>query len=301
MHSFPHTPKIKVAVSSLVRSQLELDVEDYGLRGIGDLCNRILAGYQEFPLPVAIKSDELFKNAAPIQFLLHRRNARFQNFADAQALRLAPLCRYYFEQYADLPRCRREIFVKSVEVQALILAMKSRATVTLNYRGKTRLCSPCFLAFSKAQMRAYVVVYEPDCSKQKLRSFQTLRIAAIDAVAPGTVDSAFHLQDWEISHQAEIFHEHFDPYLCYGEQVKVRFTPEGKKKLNRIVTNRPEVVEKNNDVYTFTCSELLAQRYFGQFFNEAEILEPTSLRLWFYEKFNAARLQYDHSNKRDNT
>lgn len=292
----PHsqnTQKIKVAVSSLVRSQLELDADDYGLRGVGDLCNRILKGYPEFPVPAKMKTEELFKTAPPIQFSLHRDNARFRNFADAQAIHLAPLCRYYFEQYMNLPRCRRELFIKSAEVRALREAMDSKASVTLSYRGEACRCSPCFIAFSRAQARAYAVVYEPGRSPEKMKSFRALRIAAIEAVAPGVQGSAFHLEEWELSHQADLFREHFDPYLCYGEEVKVRLTPEGEHMLSRIVTNRPELKEKQGNIHLFTCSELLARRYFGQFLDEAEILEPAALRTWFLDKFAAARARYE--------
>ena len=37
--------KIKVASSHLLRSQMELDVEDYGLKGIGDLCKHLVTVY----------------------------------------------------------------------------------------------------------------------------------------------------------------------------------------------------------------------------------------------------------------
>ena len=68
--------KIKVAVSHLLRSQMELDAEDYGLKSLSDLCNRILARYAEFapPDPTKIGADDtLYKNVPPLQFSLNQQ------------------------------------------------------------------------------------------------------------------------------------------------------------------------------------------------------------------------------------
>jgi len=295
MNTINASQKIKVAVPSLVREQLLLDVNDYGLRGIGELCNIILCGYAELRAPEkdsALPDDSIFKNAPPLQFSLHKGNARFRNFADAHALRLAPLCRHYFEEYVNLPRARRELFIKSAEMGCISDAIRNRAAVTLSYHGKQRHCSPCFIAFSKAQARAYLVIYEPGHDKDPLKCFCALRLACVKDVAIGDAGTAFHQNDFALSKRAKELEEHFDPYLCYGEMVKVRLTDEGEKMLARIATNRPETISNEYGVYTFVCSQLLAQRYFGQFLAEAEILEPATLREWFKKKLAESVARY---------
>lgn len=63
--------KIKVAVSHLLRTQMELDIEDYGLKGFGDLCNRILAHYADFPEPNAtVNEDILYKTGRSVTVFL---------------------------------------------------------------------------------------------------------------------------------------------------------------------------------------------------------------------------------------
>ena len=77
--------KIKVAASHLLRSQIELDLEDYGLKSLSDLCNKILASYAEFtpPDPSKIGTDDtLYKNVAPLQFSLNQAGESFANFAN---------------------------------------------------------------------------------------------------------------------------------------------------------------------------------------------------------------------------
>lgn len=322
--------KIKVAVSHLLRSQMELDAEDYGLKSLSDLCNRILARYAEFapPDPTRIGADDtLYKNVPPLQFSLNQAGESFANFANSftknAGTKIATLCRYYFECYVNMPRGKRECFIFRDELDKLNAAAESRTNVSLTYRGERKCVSPCFLAFSPSQVRAYVVVCDDkvECATAGAR-FHSLRLCHIRGVAPDTASKAFHCENFELSHQAEVFREHFDPFLCYGQQVKVRLTEDGAKRYNKLTTNRPKVIARvdesgsaqadatetscNNKMpagnnarpdcaevnsagtYTFECSEKLAKVYFPQFLNDADILAPRELRLWFKEQFEKA-------------
>lgn len=320
--------KIKVAVSHLLRSQMELDAEDYGLKSLSDLCNRILAHYAEFtpPDPTRIGADDtLYKNVPPLQFTLNQPGESFANFANSFAknvgTKIAPLCRYYFECYVNMPRGKRECFIFRDELDKLTAAAESRTNVSLTYRGERKCVSPCFLAFSPSQVRAYVVVCDDkvECAAAGAR-FHSLRLCHIRGVAPDTASKAFHCENFELSRQAEVFREHFDPFLCYGQSIKVKLTEEGAKRYNKLTTNRPKVIAKectdvsdtatatscNNKMpagnnarpdcaevngagtYTFECSEKLAKVYFPQFLSDADVLAPRELRLWFKEEFEKA-------------
>lgn len=319
--------KIKVAVSHLLRSQMELDAEDYGLKSLSDLCNRILARYAEFTPPDPTKigaNDTLYKNVPPLQFSLNQAGESFANFANSftknAGTKIATLCRYYFECYVNMPRGKRECFIFRDSLDKLTSAAEARENVNLTYRDKTKHVSPCFLAFSPSQVRAYMVVCDDSVDSPAAARFHSLRLCHIRGVAPDTASKAFHCEDFELSHQAEVFHEHFDPFLCYGQSVKVKLTEEGAKRYNKLTTNRPKVIAKertdvddtetatscNNRMpagnnarpdcaevngagtYTFECSEKLAKVYFPQFLSDADILEPRELRLWFKEEFEKA-------------
>ena len=308
--------KIKVAVSNLLRSQMELDVEDYGLKSLSDLCNRILARYAEFTPPDPTKmgpDDTLYKNVPSLQFSLNQYGESFANFANSFAknagTKIAALCRYYFESYVNMPRGKRECFIFRDSLDKLTSAAEVHANVNLTYRDKPKHVSPCFLAFSPSQVRAYVVVCDDCIDAPAAARFHSLRLCHIKGVALETGSEAFHCQKFELSRQAETFREHFDPFLCYGQQVKVKLTEEGAKRYNKLTTNRPKVIavesegnkmsaEKNAHlefaevngagVYTFECSEKLAKVYFPQFLSDADILEPRDLRLWFKEAFEKA-------------
>ena len=308
--------KIKVAVSHLLRSQMELDVEDYGLKSLSDLCNRILARYAEFtpPDPTKIGTDDtLYKNVPPLQFTLNQSGESFANFANSftknAGTKIATLCRYYFECYVNMPRGRRECFIFRDSLDKLTNSIEAHENVNLTYRDKPKHVSPCFLAYSPSQVRTYVVVCDDNIDSPAATRFHSLRLCHIKGVAPETGSEAFHCQKFELSRQAETFHEHFDPFLCYGQQVKVKLTEEGAKRYNKLTTNRPKVIAVESDgnktpaeksarlncnevngagVYIFECSEKLAKVYFPQFLNDADILAPRDLRLWFKEEFEKA-------------
>lgn len=293
--------KIKVAIPHLLRTQLEMDVEDYGLKGIGDLCNRILAQYAEFPEPAAITNDDvMYKTVAPLQFSLSKSGESFASFANSQDAPTATLCRHYFECYVNQPRGKRECFIFDESLYKLKQAIKNRVNVNLLYRGEHKNVAPCFIAFSPSQVRAYIVVCDSDTSKSVPQRFHSLRLCHIKGVALDTKSEAFHCKSFELSHQADLYREHFDPFLCYGQNIKVFLTEKGAERYNRITTNRPKIIAKDGEEcsevnstgnYTFECSEKLAKIYFPQFLSEAEILEPRELRLWFKEQFdNAAKV-----------
>lgn len=291
-----------------MRSQLELDVEDYGIKSLSDLCNRILARYGEFTPPDPTKlgaDDTLYKNVAPLQFTLNQHCESFSNYANSLAksagIKIATLCRYYFESYVNLPRGKRECFIFRENLDKLTNAINGRENVNLTYRGLAKNVSPCFLAFSPSQVRAYVVVCDDRIDAPAATRFHSLRLCYIRGVAADLGSSAYHCENFELSRQAEEFREHFDPFLCYGQQVKVRLTEDGAARYNRLTTNRPKVIAFDGSEcvgvngagdYTFECSEKLAKVYFPQFLGEAEILAPRELRLWFMEQFEKARGVY---------
>ncbi len=298
--------KIKVAIPTTIRNQLELDISDYGLKGVGDLCNYIIAHREDLPKSSENKDfkrecNELFKNSSPLQFTLHKSNIDFAKYANAKGAKLASICRHYIEQYISLPRGKRELFIKKVELIKIENAIKNKRNITLFYRGKHNIVSPCFIASSPAQVRSYLVVYDGS-------SFMAYRICHIKNVNIEDCE-AFHTKSNLLFKKAEDFREHFDPFLCYGQELRVSLTKEGVQLYKRATTNRPKILKAPNESkrqkdesinfaleneipgeYTMECSPELAKVYFPQFLDTAEIITPTILRNYFRQRFlNAAK------------
>ncbi len=101
-------------------------------------------------------------------------------------------------------------------------------------------------------------------------------------------------QDKYDSGYIEEIQANFDPFLSFRKEIKVRLTPKGKEHYDLILTNKPKMKEYDGDIYTFYCSDENAKIYFPHFYDEAEILEPLELRIWFKGKIENMRKKYDY-------
>ena len=66
--------------------------------------------------------------------------------------------------------------------------------------------------------------------------------------------------------------------MSYKNRVKVKFTEKGLELYEKVLNNRPRLLNKDNNIYIFECDNKLAMVYFAQFFSLIEILEPQELR-----------------------
>lgn len=187
--------------------------------------------------------------------------------------------RTLFYKYATLPLFEREKILYDKNFQLLEGSIANNQRIIIQTKNRTRKLEPYFI--KQSEEFSYVFGY---CfTKEEYRVF---RISNIDNIS--TVNEKI-----EYKNEEEIFniYKNFDPFLSYGKEVKVRFTPYGKIKYNTIISNRPKLLSQQDNIYVFECSEKKAQVYFPQFFTEVEILEPESLRQWYRNKLEEA-LEY---------
>ena len=62
--------------------------------------------------------------------------------------------------------------------------------------------------------------------------------------------------------------------------------------MNNLKVNRPKLIQESGDIFDFEASEEQIKRYFSYFLDDAEIIEPKSLREWFKKKFKNALKNY---------
>ena len=72
--------------------------------------------------------------------------------------------------------------------------------------------------------------------------------------------------------------ENFNPFLSFGNEVKVKFTSEGEKYYKQVMSNRPKLKRIEEDIYIFEANSYQAMLYFAGFMEMVEILEPLDLR-----------------------
>ncbi|MGL5098835.1 MAG: WYL domain-containing protein, partial [Fusobacteriaceae bacterium] len=60
--------------------------------------------------------------------------------------------------------------------------------------------------------------------------------------------------------------------------IKVKFTEEGKKYYEKVISNRPKLKRREEEIYIFEANDYQAMLYFAGFMDMVEILEPLNLR-----------------------
>lgn len=79
-----------------------------------------------------------------------------------------------------------------------------------------------------------------------------------------------------------------DPFIERCTIIKLKLTNNGQQMYERITSNRPNYIEKNENIFTFNCSEDRVYIYFLKFGKEVEIIEPISLRERFKREYMEA-------------
>lgn len=79
------------------------------------------------------------------------------------------------------------------------------------------------------------------------------------------------------------------------KEIHVRLTKAGIEKYNSQVYMRPAFIKEktNGNEYFFYCTERQAENYFFKFGEDAEIISPESLRLWFKDMYKSASMIYE--------
>ena len=283
--------KIKVQIGALVYSQILMDVEDYALRSPSALYTHLCAlGIGNLPGSFSTVPEEDSMPQESVSFTLPPAVAApFVEACMERSIGAAAAVRSLLYTYAGLARCKREEMVRCVEVRWLMGAITNGQKVELSYRGVPCTMEPCFLAHSQGMGRSYLVAYDP-----ARKDFRCLRLAYIHSVDV-LRSAASYRKDPRLAGRAKDLKRHFDPFLSYGQKIKIRLTAVGAEQMRRAATNRPacDMEGLKAGVHEFQCSPLQAQIYFAAFLDEAEILDPESLREWFAQKMRRAAALYN--------
>ena len=180
-----------------------------------------------------------------------------------------------FFTYINNLRFKREEIIFNNTFKQIREAIKNNKKVGIKYHSTARIINPYFIEVSSKENRAYLFCY---CEKNE--DFRNYRISDIENI--WNLQKEIHIKDKDY---IEAIKKNFDPFLSYGNFIKIRMTEEGKALYERVNQNRPKLVKEEGDIYTFECSEKLAKVYFAQFYDDIEIIEPESLRESFKENF----------------
>lgn len=253
---------------------------------VSDFMNEIITGDSEyFKLPVGRIGNIIFKyymdkdlnkvelgnfSGEVIQFNLNKKNEEiFMDTLIRNKVEIeAEYWRNIFFTYINNLRYKREEILFENKFKDIREAIKIEKKIKIKYHKYIRLVNPYFIKVSDSENRSYLFCY---CEKNN--DYRNYRISEIEEI-------------WLTNEKNEIrdkkyidnVRKNFDPFLSYKNRVKVKFTEKGIELYEKVLANRPRLIEEKDGIYTFECDNKLAMIYFAQFYSEIKILEPEELK-----------------------
>jgi len=253
---------------------------------VSDFMNEIITGDSEyFKLPVGRIGNIIFKyymdkdlnkvelgnfSGEIIQFNLNKKNEEI--FIDTlirnKIQTEAEYWRNIFFTYINNLRYKREEILFENKFKDMKEKMMLQKKIKIKYHKYIRLVNPYFIKVSDSENRSYLFCY---CEKNN--DYRNYRISEIEEI-------------WLTNEKNEIrdkkyiddVRKNFDPFLSYKNRVKVKFTEKGIELYEKVLANRPRLIEEKDGIYTFECDNKLAMIYFAQFYSKVKILEPEELK-----------------------
>ena len=253
---------------------------------VSDFMNEIITGDSEyFKLPVGRIGNIIFKyymdkdlnkvelgnfSGEVIQFNLNKKNEEiFMDTLIRNKIQTeAEYWRNIFFTYINNLRYKREEILFENKFKDIRGAIKTEKKIKIKYHKYIRLVNPYFIKVSDSENRSYLFCY---CEKNN--DYRNYRISEIEEI-------------WLTNEKNEIrdkkyiddVRKNFDPFLSYKNRVKVKFTEKGIELYEKVLANRPRLIEEKDEIYTFECDNKLAMIYFAQFYSKVKILEPEELK-----------------------
>lgn len=276
--------KIRVTLPRKIVEILENDIEEFFIKK-NTLLNYIYAEKikenQEKKFIYAYKGE-----TSVIQFNLNKKNLEgYYNFLEENNIQNeSEFFREILIEYASLGKKKRECFLFKEIVERINYSIKEKRTIKIVFRDEKNIeVEPYLIESSKLEVMNYLFCYNLREGKWKNYKIKYIKSIYIK-------NTSFKLRDKEFIDKMK---DNFDPFISFGQYIKIKLTIGGKKIFNEIETNRPQVIKIDKDEYILECSHEKAKRYFSFFLDEVEILEPQDLREWFKEKYRKALIKYE--------
>lgn len=253
---------------------------------VSDFMNEIITGDSEyFKLPVGRIGNIIFKyymdkdlnkvelgnfSGEVIQFNLNKKNEEiFMDTLIRNKVEIeAEYWRNIFFTYINNLRYKREEILFENKFKDIREGIKAEKKIKIKYHKYIRLVNPYFIKVSDSENRSYLFCY---CEKNN--DYRNYRISEIEEI--WLTNEKNEIRDKKYINDVR---KNFDPFLSYKNRVKVKFTEKGIELYEKVLANRPRLIEEKDGIYTFECDNKLAMIYFAQFYSEVKILEPEELK-----------------------
>ena len=246
--------KVRVTISDFMNEIIKSDSEYFKIP-VGRIGNIIFKYYMDKNL----NKVELGNFSGEVlQFNLNKNNDEIfmDTFVRSGVETEAEYWRNIIFTYINNLRYKREEILFEKIFRKIKEGMQGKRKIKIKYHKYIRLVNPYFVKVADDENRSYLF--------------------CIAAIWPknGTNENI------EIKDRKYIddVYKNFDPFLSYKNTVKVEFSEKGVELYEKVLTNRPRLLNKKDGIYTFECDNKLALVYFAQFFSNVKILEPIELQ-----------------------
>ena len=140
----------------------------------------------------------------------------------------------------------------------------------ITHRGNDYIVEPYFFKVTSEERNNFLF-----CWIYEKKEYHVFSLSSISKVTP--IRFRKNKRHLDLDYIKKV-HKKFDPFLSYGNIVKVKLTDQGKIWFKSVNHYKPTLVKIEGDIYYCESSDRKAVLYFSRFYNEAEILEPLSLR-----------------------
>lgn len=279
--------KVRFTISDFMNEIIKSDSEYFKLQ-IGKIGNIIFNYYIDKNLNKVELEDS---SGEVMQFNLNKSNEEIfmdtliRNKIETEA----EYWRNIFFTYINNLRYKREEILFEKNFKNIEQALKDGNKIKIKYHNCIRLINPYFVKVSDSESRSYLFCY---CEKNN--DYRNYRISEIEEI--WFTNKKIEVKDKKYIDEV---YKNFDPFLSYKNRVKVRFTEKGLDLYEKVLTNRPKLLNIENNIYTFECDNKLAIVYFAQFFSLIEILEPQELRKRLQKELENTLKIYKNEEKKD--
>ncbi|WP_432205498.1 WYL domain-containing protein (plasmid) [Cetobacterium somerae] len=273
--------KLRVTVPKNIALILKRDQEDFEINE-NKHYNRI---YKNMDFNYSQeKSKSVYKEDTELlQFTLSKENFIKFDTLENKEVKKADFFRQLITEYAMKSAYERELIIFKEYIEQIKIAMENDKRIEIKFKNRDDILDPYFIASLEKENRNYLVSYS--YYKEKIVNYRIKNIS--DVVITNLNREPFdekYIKDLK---------ENFNPFLSFGNEVKVRFTPEGEKYYKQVISNRPKLKGIEGDIYIFEANDYQAMLYFAGFMEMIEILEPLSLREKMKERVKKMKEVYN--------
>lgn len=215
------------------------------------------------------KSKSIYKEDTELlQFTLSKENFIKFDTLENKKLKKADFFRQLITEYAMKSSYERELIVFKEHLERIKVAIENNKRIEIKFKNRDDILDPYFIASLEKENRNYLVSYS--YYKEKIVNYRIKNISNI-------IITNLNREPFDEKYIKDLS-ENFNPFLSFGNEVKVKFTTEGEKYYKQVISNRPKLKGIEGDIYIFEANDYQAMLYFAGFMEMVEILEPLSLR-----------------------